>query len=85
MAAQFEDHDAVAEEVAGAGASAGLGYVLVRPAMLTEKEAAPVRVLLDDGAGAGFMPSVSRKSVAGFLLDAAEKEIWDGKAPVIIN
>ena len=81
MKVQFKDHDKVDAETK----SSGLPYVLVRPVMLKGEEAAPVKEFGDGGKGAGFMPSISRASVARFLVDAAEKSEWDGKTPVISN
>ena len=60
-------------------------YVLVRAAMLSGGEVAPVRVYGNEGDGAGFMPKVSATSVAGFLLDAAENDQFEGMTPVIAN
>lgn len=77
----FEDHDLVDREVK----ESGMDFVLARPAMLTDKEAQPVRTHGNCGQGSAFMPSIYRKSVAVFLLDAAEKNEWDGSTPVISN
>jgi hypothetical protein len=62
-----------------------LPYVLVRPVILNEGEAAPVKVYASSAEGVGFMPKISVKSVAKFLVDAASKGDWDGTAPVIAN
>jgi hypothetical protein len=77
----FRDHDPVDREIK----ESGMGYVLARPAMLTEKEAGPVKSHGNCGEGSGFMPSISRKSVAVFLVDAAEKSTWDRSTSVISN
>jgi hypothetical protein len=77
----FQDHDLVDQEMKGSG----MNYVLARPAMLTDKEAGPVKSHGNCGEGSGFMPSISRKSVAVFLIDAAEKSFWDKSTPVISN
>ena len=77
-----EDHDAVYEELKSAK---GVEYVSVRPWMLTDGEAAPVKVFPDNGAGAGFMPKISRASVARFMVEAAESDQYDGRSPVITN
>lgn len=81
MASQFEDHRLVDEKTR----PSGLDWVMVRPAMLTEKEATPVKDLGDTGeqCGGGFMPSISRAGVAKFLVEAAESEKWDNRTPVI--
>ena len=62
-----------------------LPFVLARPAMLKSGEAAPVKVHGDLGEGAGLMPSISIKSVVGFLLDAAVSDQYDGMTPTISN
>ena len=77
-----EDHDAVDQELKSEDS---IKFVEVRPWRLTDTEAAEVRVYPDDGQGAGFMPSISRASVARFLVEAAEESTYDGRAPVISN
>ncbi|KIW38010.1 uncharacterized protein PV06_09986 [Exophiala oligosperma] len=62
-----------------------LPFVLIRPALLTEGDAAPVKVYSSSAEGVGIMPKVSVKSVAKFLMDAASKGDWDGTSPVITN
>jgi hypothetical protein len=81
MDVTLEDHNLVDKAVKGSG----LNFVTVRSAMLKGEEATAVMDLGDDGEKAGMMPTVSRKSVAGFLLDAAEQSTWDGRTPVISN
>lgn len=81
MAAQFEDHNLVDQE----SKESGLDWVIVRPAMLKGEEALPVKVLSDTGKEGSFMPSISRRSVAGFLIDAVEKNSWVSRTPVICN
>jgi len=82
MAAHFEDHDAVEHRLR---AEEGTDWVLVRAARLTEGEQRVVREFGDEGAGAGFFASVSRSSVARFLVDVVEGEKWNGRTPVIGN
>lgn len=77
-----EDHDAVDQELKKAQ---GIKFVEVRPWMLTDNEATDVKVFPDDGKGAGFMPKISRASVARFMVQAAETSDYDGRAPVITN
>ncbi|KAI6779414.1 uncharacterized protein J7T54_005228 [Emericellopsis cladophorae] len=77
-----EDHDAVDKELRDAP---GIQFVEVRPHMLTDDEAADMKVYPDDGRGAGFMPKVSRASVARFMVQAAESSEYDGRAPVVSN
>lgn len=63
----------------------GLRFVIARPARLTEDEAVSVMAFGDDGEGIGSMASISRKSLAKWLVLAAETAEWDGKAPVLAN
>jgi hypothetical protein len=81
MAIQYEDHRLVDEETR----PSGLNWVFVRPAMLTDKEAKPVKDLGDTGEHASFMPSISRASVAKFMVDAVESDKWEGRTPVICD
>jgi nucleoside-diphosphate-sugar epimerase len=81
MRVTVEDHDLVDERVK----RSGLNFVLVRAAMLKGEENVPIKDLGDEGQEAGSLPSISRVSVAGFLLDAAEKGSWDGRTPVVAN
>jgi len=81
MAKQFNDHNLVDSEIR----KSGLDWTLVRPAMLNGEEALPVKIMESDGKGAGFMPSVSRESVAVFMVQAAETSEWINKSPVIYN
>ena len=81
MDVTLEDQNLVDEAVK----AGSLPFVLARPAMLKDTEAAAVRVYGNDGKGAGFMPSISVKSVVHFLLDAAVKDDFDGMTPVIAN
>lgn len=82
MAAQFADHDAVDKEMKK---KEGLNWVLVRPCMLKEGPSLPVRVLGDSGKGAKMMSSITRRSVAVWLVDAAETNRWDKRTPVLTN
>jgi uncharacterized protein YbjT (DUF2867 family) len=79
------DHNMVEEVMKGSG----LKWTLPRPVMLSEGEKKEVRDCGDagDAKGMGLMPSVSRKSVAAFLLDVAEDESgkWIGRTPVILG
>ncbi|KAI4115884.1 MAG: hypothetical protein LQ338_004240 [Usnochroma carphineum] len=82
MSHQWKDHEAVDAEVK----QSGLDYVLVRPVMLKEGEPKPIGLHGNVGAkGVGLMSSITRKSVARFLVDAAEKSEWDRSTPVITN
>ena len=81
MAVSFEDHEFVDQEIR----QTGVDYVLVRPARLTEGEAKPVKMYGDNGDLIGGFAAITKKSVAVFLVDAAEKSEWDHKTPVISN
>jgi putative NADH-flavin reductase len=91
MAYAFEDHYEVeklvrrtAEEWEREGRS--LEWTLVRPCMLNDKEAAEVKVLGNDGKGAGLMAGVSRGSVVKFMVERClEKGEFVGCTPVICN
>jgi len=77
----FQDHDFVDHDIK----ESGMDYVLVRPVMLKGEEALPLKFHGSTGKGSGFMDSISRKSVAGFLVDAAEMDDWDRSTLVISN
>jgi uncharacterized protein YbjT (DUF2867 family) len=81
MDVTVEDHNLVDKAVKGSG----LDFVMVRAAMLMGEEGLPVRELGDEGEKAGWLPSVSRRSVAGVMVDAVEQDKWDGRTPVIAN
>ncbi|KAJ4417720.1 hypothetical protein N0V82_005994 [Gnomoniopsis sp. IMI 355080] len=81
MKFQMVDHNAVDSETR----RAGVEFVLVRPAMLAEGPEAEVKVYPDDGKGIGFMPRITRHSVAGFIVRALEGSEFVGRAPVISN
>ncbi|KAK1978057.1 NADH(P)-binding-domain-containing protein [Colletotrichum cereale] len=80
----LDGHNAVDALVRGHRGT-GVDWVLVRPPMLTEGESLPVKVHGDDGSGVGWMPKITRRSVAGFMVDAVEKEKWNFKSPVTTN
>ena len=79
MAQTLEDHNLVDKIVK----DSGLKYAMPRPTMLKEREAAPVQEMGDHGEQVPFMPSISTKTVAKFLVDAVESDRWDGRTPVI--
>ncbi|MCJ1351302.1 MAG: hypothetical protein MMC33_001286 [Icmadophila ericetorum] len=81
MSYQFEDHGLVDQEMK----ASGLNYVLVRPTMLAEGEAQPIKEFGNTGRGVGVTSKITRKSVAVFLVDAAEKNKWDKTTPVLTN
>lgn len=69
----------------------GLPFVLGRPARLVDGPSATVegrqqvKALADDGAGCGWNPTISRASLGRWLVQAAETDEWDGKAPVLMQ
>lgn len=76
-----EDHNLVDELTR----KADVDFVLVRPVMLAEGDAAEIKVFPDNGRGAGFMPKITRASVARFMVEALEGNAFAGKSPVITN
>ena len=81
LALSYADHDMVDQEVK----KTGMKYVLVRPNRLTNGIKAPVKVFKEDGADMGGFMSISRASVANFLVDAVEQSTWDRRTPTIAN
>ncbi|KPM39152.1 hypothetical protein AK830_g7400 [Neonectria ditissima] len=63
----------------------GLPFVLARPTGLLSGPARDVRVWPADGKGAPWIATITRESLAAWLVDAVEKDEWDGTAPVITN
>jgi hypothetical protein len=80
----YADHNLVDEEIKSPNRK-DIGYVLARPTRLTDGGKAPLRFYGDNGVGMGAFTSISRASVAGFLVDAVEKSTWDRSTPVISN
>lgn len=86
----YEDHDAVEEELVRqhqqqqreAGA---VPYVLVRPTRLVDGEGGGAARVFGGNGTVGMMETISRGVVARFLVDAAERDEWDGKAPIIVG
>ncbi len=85
MRHQFADHDEVDKIVRAAAAGGSVDFVLVRPVMMVDGEAAEVKDHGDDGKDAGFMPKISRESVAAFIVGASESPDFHGRSPVISN
>ncbi|KAK4553267.1 hypothetical protein LTR86_009567 [Recurvomyces mirabilis] len=81
MSYQYEDHDAMDLEVR---ASRDIIWTIVRPVMLKEGEAMAVRELGEVGKGAGTFASITRESVARYLVTAAGGS-EGGKTVVIAN
>lgn len=82
MRYQYEDHDAVDVEVR---AARKIDWTLVRPPMFKDGEAKAVREFGEVGKGLGMFDSVTRASVAEFLVTAVENRTWERKAVVIAN
>jgi len=81
MGIGLKDHNEVDRIVR----ESGLPFVLSRPVMLAEGEAKPVKVWPDDGKGCAWMPKITRESLGKWLVDAAETDEFNGKAPVLTN
>ena len=83
----FKDHEAVEAFMKAEVEKGGVEWTGVKPVMLVEGEKRGVKVWGETGNGAGAMPNVTRRSVAGFLVDCVEgkNEEWVGKTPVISN
>lgn len=86
MRISIEDHDALDAEVRRREiGKVGMEWLFVRPARLAEDEAVEVRELGEQGKKVGLMGSVSRASVAEFLILAVEGKKGFGKAVVIAS
>ncbi|KAH8889414.1 TrkA-N domain dehydrogenase [Thozetella sp. PMI_491] len=85
MRFQVDDHNNLDAAVRKAAADGSINFVMARSCMMTDGEEAEVKVHPDDGAGLGFLPKISRKSVARFLVRAVESEEWNGTTPIICN
>jgi nucleoside-diphosphate-sugar epimerase len=81
MRLQMEDHNLVDTETR----QANVDFVLVRPVMLADGPTAATKVFPDCGKGSGFMPKITRSSVAKFMVEALEGDRYIGTAPVISN
>lgn len=81
MIYQYDDHNLVAKETKASREN----FVFVRPSRLVEGEAKEIKEYPDHGRGVPVLAAITRESVAKFLVDAAEKNNWDNRAPVITN
>ncbi len=80
----FDDHYEVQKILeAEAEKDGDFKWVDVRATGLGNGEKKEVKEFGNEGKGVGWF--VSRKSVAGFMLDAVEGSRWDGQTPVISN
>jgi predicted RNA-binding protein with TRAM domain len=84
MAYAFDDHNALEGIVRE---SSRVEWTLVRPVMMDDGNEAEVTVFGDQGEGLGYIPKVSRASVAGFVVRVAESKMgeWSGRTLVIAN
>jgi putative NADH-flavin reductase len=81
MIYQYDDHNLVTAETKASGQN----YVFVRPSRLVEGEAKDVREWSENGRDVPVMGTITRNSVARFLVQASESDAWDNTAPVITN
>lgn len=80
----FDDHEKVQKLLeAEAEGDGEFKWVDVRATGLGNGEKKEVKEFGNEGKGVGWF--VSRKSVAGFMLDAVEGSQWDQQTPVISN
>jgi len=82
MRLQLADHEEVDGLLRTPG---GPEFVLVRSVMMAEGPARKVVDHGDEGTGAGWMPSITRDSVAEFMVRAASGSEFVGRSPVISN
>lgn len=80
LAGHFANHDLVDEMIRK---EVEVNAVRVRPAWLQSGEKKAVVSFGNDGKGIGGFAGISMKSVAGFMVDAAERHDWDGSSPVL--
>jgi nucleoside-diphosphate-sugar epimerase len=86
MKIAYQDHEMVESLMKSGGKEEGIRWTGVKPAMLTEGVKKDVKVFGEKGEGAGVMPSISKSSVANWLVDCVEgDEEWVGRTPVIAN
>ncbi|KAL9057794.1 MAG: hypothetical protein Q9162_002135 [Coniocarpon cinnabarinum] len=86
MSKQFDDHNAVDAAVRAVSPDGSVSWTMLRPAMLAGEGTKAVRVLGDEGEDAGWFPSISRESVARFMVvECAEEGKWGMRTPVICN
>jgi hypothetical protein len=65
--------------------SSKLPFAMARPCRLVDGPAKEVKEYPSDGKGISWLPTITRHSVAEWLLNAAERPDWDGKSPVMSN
>lgn len=83
MSYVLEDHDAVEKELREHGE--GLDWWLPKPVMLKDGEEKMVREFGEIGQRVRMLDNVTRESVAGMLVKAAEGNDWRERTVVIAN
>lgn len=82
----FDDHYEVQKVLEQeAKSDPAFKWVDVRAVGLDNGDKKPVREFGNEGKGTGMFNFISRKSVAGFMVNALEQGEWDGQTPVISN
>lgn len=81
MGIGYKDHEQVEKVIT----QSGLTYVLARPARFVPGPSGPLHFYGNKGEGIGSFNTVTRESVATFLIDAVEMDDWDCSAPVMSN
>ena len=71
--------------VRAAAQNGAIDFVMLRPVMMADGEAEEVKDWGDDGKGAGFIPKITKKTVAKFMVEACEGSAFNGRSPVISN
>ncbi|KAK4695296.1 hypothetical protein P7C71_g2431, partial [Lecanoromycetidae sp. Uapishka_2] len=80
----FDDHYEVQKLLeAEAEKDSALKWVDIRATGLSNGKKYPIKEFGNEGKGVGLF--ISRKSVAGLIIDAVEQDKWDGQTPVVSN
>ncbi|KAL9130920.1 MAG: hypothetical protein Q9217_001023 [Psora testacea] len=80
----FDDHFEVQKLLEEEGKrDKSFKWVDVRATGLNNSRKRPVKEFGEDGKGAGWF--IGRESVAAFMLEALDRNDWDGRTPVISN
>lgn len=82
MRVQMVDHKEVDKEIRQ---QEGIDWTLVRPPMLKEGDALPVKEFGEFGEGVGLLSGITRASVARFMVEEAEQSRHRKQAVVIAN
>jgi hypothetical protein len=81
MGIGYKDHEQVEMVVKQSDRS----YVLVRPARFIKGPSTHIHFYGGKGEGIGSLKTITKESVATFLLDAVEKDEWNGTMLFICN